>query len=80
MKLSAQDIIHKAYETQPHLKLATNDKENTIGSWSEEHGRYMIVAGKLLDDSWGSLPYELLVNGKPLQINWIPVPAVTNVR
>ena len=70
------DVIRKAYETQPHLKLAVNRKDNAIGSWDESKGRYVMVAGRVItDDSWVSMSYELLINGNPpiKSEDWIPV-------
>jgi hypothetical protein len=71
---SALEVIRKAYETQPHLNLAVNDKQNCIGAWSKELGRYVIVASLTLTDQWVSMPYELLINGAVPVRNWVAVP------
>lgn len=71
---TAHDIITQAYETQPHIRLAVSKSGDTIGSWSEEKNRFVVVAGRYITGEWVSLPYELLVNGKPLVTEWAEVP------
>jgi len=80
---TAQDVIRKAYQTQPHLKLAVNREGNCIGAWSEQQQRFVMVAGRTIFDppTWVSMPYELLINGKPpvAAADWIPVPNTAEV-
>jgi hypothetical protein len=73
---TAHEIIRKAYETQPHLRLAVNREENCIGSWSESAGRFVVVACKTIfpNDPWVEMPYELLINGKRIEHEWTEVP------
>jgi len=68
---TAQEMLEIAQKGRPEVKYVTNDKGDCIGAWVDNLGRYVTVAGKLITGEWVSMPYELLVNGKPVPINWI---------
>lgn len=74
----ARAIILNAYKTQPHLRLAVDNKGCAIGSWSVEKNRYVMVAGRAITQGkpWVAMEYELLINGNPpvAAEDWLPVP------
>ena len=70
-EITAQEMLEMARDGRPNVKYVTNDKEDFIGAWVEDLGRYVAVAGKLITGKWMNLPHELLVNGKPVPVNWI---------
>lgn len=69
----AVEIILRAYQTQPRIRLAINDDANAIGSWSDELQRFVMVAALTITGPWVEMPYELLINGKRLPNNWTEV-------
>jgi hypothetical protein len=69
--MTAQELLEIAREGRPSVKYVTNDKQDCIGAWSESLGRYVIVAGLMLDGMWAHMPVELLINGKPCERVWI---------
>jgi len=77
---TAREIIHNTYAGQPELKLAESKSGACIGAWDVDQGRYVMVAGKALTGDWVTMPYELLLNGKPpvAAEDWIPVPNPAN--
>jgi hypothetical protein len=75
-----REVIEQAYREQPHLKLATTAAENVIGAWSNELGRYVIVASLALTGEWVSMPYEILINGVAPVREWIPITHVEVYR
>jgi len=68
--MTAQELLEIARQGKPGVKYVTDDKEQAIGAWNEEHGRYVQVAGLLVTGEWASLPFELCVNGEPVHHNW----------
>jgi len=68
--MTAHELLKIVRKGRPEAKYVTNDKQNTIGVWVEDLGRYVAVAGKLLTGDWSEMPYELLVNGEPIPIKW----------
>ena len=73
--MTGRELITKVYTTQPHLKLAVSKNDGSIGSWSDTHGRYIVVAGRMIHtNEWYSMEHELLINGEPIPVEWIPVP------
>jgi len=40
-------------------------KENAIGGFVADVGRFVMVASLGIDGQWYSVPYEILVNGEP---------------
>jgi hypothetical protein len=72
--MTAQELAQKIYENNPNsaIKLATNANGCCIGAWDEEKGRYVMMASQtILDNQWYRVSPLLLVNGKPLEIDWI---------
>ena len=69
--MTANELLVIARKGRPEVTYATNDKKTVIGAWNETEKRYIPVAGLLLTGKWASLPYELLINGKRQQYNWI---------
>jgi hypothetical protein len=73
--MTAQELAQKIYRNNPNpaVKLATNANGSCLGIWDEQKDRYVIAASQtILDDQWYRCP-PLLVNGKPLDIDWIPI-------
>lgn len=54
---------------QTALTLLSKDGKS-IGAWSESLQRTVVVAAQDLQGRWVSLPYELLINGQPVQPEW----------
>jgi hypothetical protein len=86
---TADELLAIAREGRPEVRYVTNDKRNTIGAWNEKLGRYQSVAGLMLGGRevdgvptgrWVELPYEYLVNGKPLPLTWIEEVAACSER
>jgi len=67
----AQHMLNQAQVAKPHVKYVLNDKRNIIGAWSSTLNRYVCVASLSLTGEWVSMPYELLVNGEPMQVIWV---------
>ena len=70
---TAQEVIAQAYSEQPHLKLAVNEKQTVIGSWDNNLQRFVAVASLAITGEWVSMPFEMLINGKPMVAEWFPV-------
>jgi hypothetical protein len=73
--MTARELAQKIYQNNPNpaVKLATDANGCCIGAWDEEKGWYVMIASQtILDDQWYRHP-PLLVNGKPLDIDWVPI-------
>lgn len=76
--LTAEQIILGEIQVRterglPIPRYAVGNDGSCIGAWVEDKGRYVTIAGKLISgDQWASLPYEILVNGDPVPVRWIP--------
>lgn len=79
--VSAMRIIKSEYERNPSrsmlaigstpaTKRISGDSETCIGAWDERLQRFVQVAGKLITGEWCSMPYEFLVNGERIPIDW----------
>ena len=61
---TAQELAVSAHAARPEVIYAAAADGNSVAAWSD--GRWIPVASKLIGGlGWASLPYELLVNGKP---------------
>lgn len=69
--MTATGLLAIARKEKPHVRYAANRKGTAVAAWHE--GRWVMVAGLLLDGRWASLPYELLIDGKPChsQADWV---------
>lgn len=75
--MTAHELIQHEYRTNPgRSALATNASRTAVAAWDEKQGRWVIVAGTAIDhpDEWYSMEHELLINGKPPNEEWVPVP------
>lgn len=70
MEISADELLAIARKGRPNVKYALDKKRQAIGAWSDSLGRYVQVAGLLINGEWASLPFEVLVNGQPVQHEW----------
>mgnify|MGYP001574839365 CR=1 FL=1 len=64
------EMLAMARAGRPNVRYALNAKGNAIGGWSEAHGRFVTVACLTLLGMWVTMPYELLINGKPIENTW----------
>jgi hypothetical protein len=75
--MTAQELAQRIYQDNPNpaIRLATNANGCCIGAWDEEKGRYVMIASQTIldDDQWYRITPPLLVNGKPPDIDWIPI-------
>ncbi len=69
--MTAQELLKIAREGKPGVRYVTNDKGNAIGAWDAKLGRYVCVAGLMLDGRWASMPVEILIDGECIKRNWI---------
>lgn len=56
----------------PHLRIAYNPK-GEVGLWCESLQRFYALACLAITGEWVRMPYEILVDGKPLPRQWIEV-------
>ena len=61
--VTAMEIAHQAKKAKPYTRYAASTDGTTVGAWDAKLDRWVAVAGKLLDNTWASMPFELLVNG-----------------
>jgi hypothetical protein len=59
------ELLQKAREGNPAVRYAASKDGLAIGAWVEAWGRFAVVAGLAITGEWVSLPYELLLDGKP---------------
>jgi hypothetical protein len=74
--MTAQELAQRIYQDNPNpaIRLATNANGDCIGAWDKEQGRYLMIASQtILNDQWYWVTPQLLVNGKPLDIDWISI-------
>lgn len=76
---TGREVCRKAYETQPHLRLAIgtplSGDPTCIGSWDKNLERFVPVAFVGIDGEWYRGPrYELLINGQPVERTWEEIP------
>lgn len=73
---SADDILAIARKGKPNVRYAKGKAPDSaeydvIGAWDEKQDRFVPVAAKLINGrGWVSMPWELLVNGSPMKIEW----------
>lgn len=68
--MTGPELLAIARAERPTVRYALSTKWNAIGAWSQELGRFVTVAAETIDGKWASMPYELLVNGKPIPTEW----------
>jgi hypothetical protein len=66
--LTAAEMATYLKEQNPTMRFAHHP--NMVGLWSAELGRFWAIFTKALCGEWVRMPYELMVNGKPLACNW----------
>lgn len=72
--MTAMEIISKERASGRNIRRAVNSNGSVIAGWSDEQGRWIAVAGKVIGSGeWYSMPYELLIDGKPMVSEWIEV-------
>mgnify|MGYP000048737492 CR=1 FL=1 len=65
--MTAREYAEKLADEYPQYRFAYGADDTSVGVWSDEHGRYQVIAGRILGrGDFVGLPYELLVNGKPI--------------
>lgn len=64
--MTAAELLAIARKGRPEVRYAVTRNGNFVGAFDATLGRFVAVAGLLLDGKWASMPMELLVNGKPL--------------
>lgn len=61
---TAQQLADSAHAARPNIIYRAAADGASVAAWHD--GRWIPVASKLIGGlGWASLPYELLVNGKP---------------
>ena len=64
--MTAQELVEIAQRGRPTVRYRAHANGTAVGAWSEEHQRWITVAGLLLTGQWASMPVEILVNSKPM--------------
>lgn len=65
MKPTARELLADAIKRNPGRQFYLNSDETALGVWSEDDCRVFTVAALMIDGTWGRVPYDLLVDGKP---------------
>ena len=68
--MSGTELIAIARQERPGVRYLLSKDGKSIGAWSESLQRTVVVAAQDLQGRWVSLPYELLINGQPVQPEW----------
>ena len=69
MTMTAAEVLAIARAAKPHVEYVTNRSGNAIGS--KCGGRIVQQAALGIDGRWYLVPWEILVNGKPIEHDWI---------
>jgi hypothetical protein len=69
--LTAQEVIESYRAKHSEGRFAVTD--NLLGMWNASEQRYVAFAGLTLDGKWCYMPFDILVNGKQVNRNWIAV-------
>jgi hypothetical protein len=83
--MTARELAQKIYQNNPNpaVKPATDANGSCLGIWDEEGRRYVVIASQtIMNDEWYRVS-PVLVNGKPLDIDWVPIerePPLDNSR
>lgn len=64
--MTSIELARIAKAAKPHVRYAGTADDTSVVAWHD--GRWIRVAGKLLNDRWASMEHELLVDGKPLPL------------
>jgi len=70
--MTAEQLLAEARQAKPRVPYCTNSRKDAIGAL-DSTGRIVAVAHLGIDSQWRPNRFELLVNGKPIEYNWIPV-------
>jgi hypothetical protein len=54
-------------------RMAISADEATIGGWNEKLGRFQAIIAHGIDGKWYVMPFDFLVNGKPIARDWTEV-------
>lgn len=60
---TAQELADRAHAARPGVIYRAAKDGASVAAWSD--GRWVPVASRIISGGWVSLPYELLINGKP---------------
>lgn len=69
--MTSDELLAIARKEKPNIKYYADKSGDNIGAFDEKFNRIVCVAGKLITGEWVSMPYELLVNGKPIKYDWV---------
>ncbi|MBI4001405.1 MAG: hypothetical protein HY348_06450 [Nitrospira defluvii] len=63
---TADQVLTMVREKNPTRRFARNVKGDLLGLWSDDLGRYVVIASLSITGEWVSLPYEIKANGEPM--------------
>ena len=64
--MTAQELASRYRGTDPNSRFATNRKQNAVGKFSSEHGRFVEIAVLGIDGKWYRASRPILCNGQPV--------------
>ena len=71
--MTINELLATAFERNPGKRFALNAQKNALAVWSDRLGRWYQVAALAITGEWVSLPYQFLVNGKPIPQQWAEI-------
>jgi len=73
---AAKDLAADIARQNPTMRIAYDALHNAaIGVWDVGIGRFLTVFSLTIDNRWVKIPFEMLVNGQPLEREWVEVSA-----